>query len=60
MNGKSLRMQKLLFAGWTTMGKMSLMLLHMVVHRILILLYLRTDSTDKLTGGIFLIDIRHL
>lgn len=39
---------------------MALMLLHMVVHRILILLDLRTDRADKFASGILLIDVRHL
>ena len=39
---------------------MPLVLFHMVVHRVLVLLYLRTDGTDKLAGSILLIDVRHL
>ena len=39
---------------------MPLVLFHMVVHRVLVLLYLRTDGTDKLASSILLIDVRHL
>ena len=60
VDSESLRMEKLLFTGGACMGQMPLVLFHMVVHRVLVLLYLRTDGTDKLASSILLIDVRHL
>ena len=60
MDGERLCMEKLLFTGWTRMRQMSLMFLHMIVHGVLVLLDLGTDSTNKLAGSILLIDVRHV
>ena len=60
VDGKSLGVKKLLLTCGTCMREMPLVLLHMVVHCVLILFHLRTDGTDKLASGIFLIGIRHV
>jgi hypothetical protein len=60
MDSERLRMQKLLLAGWTTKRQMPLMLFHMIMHGVLVLFYLRTDSADKLARSILLISVRHL
>jgi hypothetical protein len=59
MNGKRLRMQKLLLARWATERQMPLMLFHMIMHRVLILFDLGTDGADKLASSILLIRVRH-
>ena len=60
MDGESLGVEKLLLTCGTGMREMPLVLLHMVMHRVLVLFDLRTDGTDKLAGGILLINIRHV
>ena len=60
MDGESLRVEKLLLTGGTGMGQMALVPLHMIVHRVLVLLNLGTDGADKLAGGVLLIGVRHV
>lgn len=60
VNGQRLRVEKLLLTRGTRVGQMPLMLLHVVVHGVLVLFDLRADGTDKLAGGVLLIDVRHL
>jgi hypothetical protein len=60
MDGECLGVEKLLLTCRTCMREMPFVLLHMVVHSILVLFDLRTDSTDKLTRSILLIHVRHL
>ena len=60
MDSQSLCVEKLLLTGGTRVGQMALVALHMVVHRILVLLNLRTDGADKLASGVLLIRVRHL
>lgn len=57
---KSLCVKKLFLACGATEGQMPLMFLHMIVHGVLVLFDLGTDSTDKLASSILLIDVRHL
>ena len=60
MNSERLRVEKLLLTGGTRMRQMTLVALHVIMHRVLVLLDLGTDGTDKLAGGILLIRVRHL
>jgi hypothetical protein len=59
MDGESLRVEKLFLTGGARVREMTLVPLHMVVHRVLILLDLGTDGADKLAGSVLLIDVRH-
>ena len=56
---KGLRMKELFLTCGATKGQVTLVFLHMVVHRVLVLFDLGTDGADKLASGIFLIDVRH-
>jgi hypothetical protein len=59
MNDQSLGMKKLLLADLALERKMALVALHMIVHRVLILLCGLADATYKLSSGILLVGICH-
>jgi hypothetical protein len=60
VNGQSLGVEKLLLTGLALEREMTFVTLHMVVHRVLILLCGLADAAYKLSRGILLVRIHGL